>query len=73
VLAAARELRVAPSECVLVGDIGSDVQAALRAGARAVLVPTEVTRPEEIAAARRSAQVTTSLAEAVQNALVGLA
>jgi phosphoglycolate phosphatase-like HAD superfamily hydrolase len=34
-----------------VGDIGSDVEAARSAGARAVLVPTPVTRPEEIAAA----------------------
>jgi histidinol-phosphate phosphatase family protein len=49
--AAARELGVAPADCVLVGDIGADVQAALAAGAGAVLVPTPATRAEEIAAA----------------------
>jgi ribonucleotide monophosphatase NagD (HAD superfamily) len=36
---------------VVIGDIGSDVEAARAAGARAVLVPTGVTRPEEITAA----------------------
>jgi phosphoglycolate phosphatase-like HAD superfamily hydrolase len=35
----------------VVGDIGADVGAALAAGARPVLVPTPVTRPEEVAAA----------------------
>jgi histidinol-phosphate phosphatase family protein len=49
--AAARALGVDPGECVLVGDIGADVEAALAAGARAVLVPTEATRAEEVAAA----------------------
>ncbi len=51
VLAAARQLGVAPRACVMVGDIGADVEAARSAGARAVLVPTPVTRPEEVAAA----------------------
>ncbi|WP_176475382.1 HAD-IIIA family hydrolase [Kocuria sp. WN036] len=51
VLAAAAELGVDPSECVLVGDIGADVEAAQAAGARSVLVPTPVTREEEVAAA----------------------
>ncbi|WP_436798841.1 HAD-IIIA family hydrolase [Micromonospora profundi] len=49
--AAARELGTSPSRCVVVGDIGRDVAAALAAGAAGVLVPTPVTRPEEIAAA----------------------
>ncbi|MEU7848172.1 HAD-IIIA family hydrolase [Micromonospora parva] len=49
--AAARELGTTASRCVLVGDIGRDVAAALAAGAAGVLVPTPVTRPEEIAAA----------------------
>ncbi|WP_405434178.1 HAD-IIIA family hydrolase [Micromonospora sp. NBC_00617] len=49
--AAARELGTSASRCVLVGDIGRDVGAALAAGAAGVLVPTPVTRPEEIAAA----------------------
>jgi histidinol-phosphate phosphatase family protein len=51
VLRAAAALGVAPYECALVGDIGADVDAARAAGARAVLVPTAQTRPEEIAAA----------------------
>ncbi|MEU8420598.1 HAD-IIIA family hydrolase [Micromonospora sp. NPDC048835] len=49
--AAARELGTTASRCVLVGDIGRDVAAALAAGAAGVLVPTAVTRPEEVAAA----------------------
>jgi histidinol-phosphate phosphatase family protein len=48
---AARELGVAPAECVMIGDIGADVEAARSAGARAVLVPTPRTRAEEVAAA----------------------
>lgn len=51
IIEAARALGVAPSECAVIGDIGSDVEAALRAGARPVLVPTPVTRAEEVAAA----------------------
>jgi len=51
VLAAAAYLGVAPGTCLVVGDIGADVEAARRAGAMAVLVPTEVTRPEEVRAA----------------------
>jgi hypothetical protein len=35
----------------VVGDIGADVEAAHAAGARGVLVPTERTRLEEVAAA----------------------
>ncbi|WP_263729524.1 HAD-IIIA family hydrolase [Cellulomonas sp. SG140] len=48
VLDAARRLGVAPWECAVVGDIGTDVEAAVAAGARAVLVPTPITRPEEV-------------------------
>ncbi|MBD8062063.1 HAD-IIIA family hydrolase [Oceanitalea stevensii] len=48
VLRAARALGVEPHECVVVGDIGADVGAARAAGARAVLVPTPVTREEEV-------------------------
>jgi histidinol-phosphate phosphatase family protein len=51
VLQAARALGVDPVDCAVVGDIGADVGAALAAGARPVLVPTAVTRPEEVAAA----------------------
>jgi histidinol-phosphate phosphatase family protein len=66
VLQAAAELGVAPQEVVVVGDIAADVQAASAAGARGVLVPTEHTRPEEVAAAP---QVARDLAEAVRTAL----
>ncbi|MGE2835839.1 HAD-IIIA family hydrolase [Mycobacterium sp. SMC-4] len=48
VLAAAAELGVPPHRCVLIGDTGGDVAAALAAGARAILVPTARTRVEEI-------------------------
>ena len=51
VVRAAEALGVTPDRCALIGDIGSDVEAARAAGARAVLVPTAQTRPEEIAAA----------------------
>lgn len=46
---------VVPDRAVLVGDIGSDVEAATAAGVPAVLVPTPQTRREEIAAAPRVA------------------
>ncbi|MCN0153957.1 HAD-IIIA family hydrolase [Salinispora arenicola] len=49
--AAARRLGTTPQRCVLVGDIGRDVTAALAAGAQAVLVPTPLTRPPETSAA----------------------
>lgn len=62
VLQAAARLGVSPAECVVVGDIGADVGAAIAAGAGAVLVPTPVTRPEEVAAAPL---VAVSLTEAV--------
>jgi D-glycero-D-manno-heptose 1,7-bisphosphate phosphatase len=51
VLEAAAALRVAPTEVAVVGDIAADVGAADAAGARAVLVPTPATRPEEVAEA----------------------
>jgi histidinol-phosphate phosphatase family protein len=55
VLAAARELGVAAADVVVIGDIAADVGAAAAAGARSVLVPTPVTRAEEVAAAPRTA------------------
>ena len=61
-LRAAAALGLSPEDCVVVGDIGSDVAAARAAGARGVLVPTPATRPEEVAAA---AAVAADLAEAV--------
>jgi histidinol-phosphate phosphatase family protein len=52
---AARDLGVPPQQIVVVGDIGADVSAAQSAGARAILVPNEQTRPEEVLAAPISA------------------
>ena len=51
VRAAAQVLGVDPAECAMIGDIGADVGAAQAAGARPVLVPTPVTRQEEVDAA----------------------
>jgi histidinol-phosphate phosphatase family protein len=48
---AARALGTDPARCVVVGDIGRDMAAAGAAGAFAIMVPTPVTRPAEIAAA----------------------
>ncbi|WP_261165090.1 HAD family hydrolase [Microbacterium sp. Marseille-Q6965] len=66
VLDACARLGVAPAEAVMIGDIGADVEAASAAGARAVLVPTPVTRLEEIDAAPR---VAPDLDTAVREAL----
>lgn len=51
VLSACRKLGIQPSEAVVIGDIGSDIGAAEAAGAAAVLVPTPVTKADEVAAA----------------------
>jgi HAD superfamily hydrolase (TIGR01662 family) len=51
VLWAAGRLCAHPADLVVVGDIGADVEAARRAGAHGILVPTEQTRPEEVTAA----------------------
>lgn len=71
VLAAADALGVEPRQCVVIGDIGSDVEAALAAGAAAVLVPTPRTRAAEIAHAERYAAVAPDLTAAVSLALMG--
>jgi HAD superfamily hydrolase (TIGR01662 family) len=63
---AAGALGVPPERCVVIGDIGADVAAAAAAGARGILVPTPVTRPEEVQAAP---EVAADLAEAVALAL----
>jgi histidinol-phosphate phosphatase family protein len=69
VLAAAEELGVAASQIVVIGDIGSDLQAAQAAGARSVLVPNGATRAEEIAAAP---VVASDLRAAVDHVLGGI-
>jgi HAD superfamily hydrolase (TIGR01662 family) len=66
VTAAARELGLAPHECLMIGDIGSDVDAALAAGARAVLVPGPNTKIDEIDRAHLVAAVAPTLRSAVR-------
>jgi histidinol-phosphate phosphatase family protein len=68
VLDAAADVGVPPSECAVIGDIGSDVSAALAAGARAILVPTPVTRRDEVVTAP---EVAHDLGEAVDLLLSG--
>ncbi|MFN2608395.1 MAG: HAD-IIIA family hydrolase [Acidimicrobiales bacterium] len=68
VTAAAAAVGVRPEECVVIGDIGADMAAARAAGARGVLVPTTVTRGEEVAAAD---SVAPDLAAAVDLVLAG--
>ncbi|MFF0459086.1 D-glycero-alpha-D-manno-heptose-1,7-bisphosphate 7-phosphatase [Streptomyces mexicanus] len=68
ILWAAGRLCTAPRDLVVIGDIGADVEAARRAGAQGVLVPTPVTRPEETAAADH---VAPDLLTAVQAVLSG--
>ena len=61
-------LDIDPARCVLVGDIGSDVEAATAAGATGVLVPTRQTRADEVAAAEH---VRADLASTVADVLAG--
>lgn len=67
VTGAAAALGVTTAECVVIGDIAADVAAARAAGARALLVPTEVTRPAE----RAGVPCAASLTEAVCAVLDG--
>ncbi|GAA2900686.1 hypothetical protein GCM10010517_66370 [Streptosporangium fragile] len=68
VLAAAEKLGVDVRDCVVIGDIGRDVEAARAAGARGILVPTPVTLACEVAAA---AEVARDLEAAVDLVLAG--
>jgi histidinol-phosphate phosphatase family protein len=63
--AAANALGVDTTRCVMIGDTGGDVEAALSACAEAVLVPTERTLRHEISEARMTARVAASLEDAV--------
>ena len=65
VLAAADALGVDAARCVMIGDTGGDVNAALSAGAEAVLVPTERTLRHEISDAQMRARVAADLNTAV--------
>ncbi|MGX7672591.1 HAD-IIIA family hydrolase [Plantactinospora sp. DSM 117369] len=64
--AAARALGTDPRRCAVIGDIGRDMTAATAAGATGILVPTPVTRPEEVVAA---SAVAADLADAVDQLL----
>ncbi|WP_458107945.1 HAD family hydrolase [Arthrobacter sp. R3-55] len=68
ILEACSTLGIAPEEAAFIGDIGADMEAAAAAGARAVLVPTTVTRQEEIEAAGFVAE---NLGQAVELILSG--
>ncbi|MEX5720712.1 D-glycero-alpha-D-manno-heptose-1,7-bisphosphate 7-phosphatase, partial [Geodermatophilus maliterrae] len=68
VKAACAELDVDPARCVVIGDIGADVEAAAAAGASGIMVPTPVTRKQEVAAAPR---VAATLTAAVDDVLAG--
>lgn len=61
-------LGVETDRCVVVGDIGSDVEAAEAAGARGILVPTGATRAEEVRAAET---VAGSIGVAVDRIIAG--
>ena len=68
VTAACAELGVDPARCLVIGDIGADVGAATAAGAASIMVPTPVTRAQEIAAAPRWAATLTG---AIDDVLAG--
>jgi HAD superfamily hydrolase (TIGR01662 family) len=70
VTAAAAALGTVPERCVVIGDIGADMEAAAAAGARAVLVPNGSTRPEE---ARRAPRLASDLRAAADLVLRGRA
>lgn len=62
---AAEALGVAVASCVVIGDTGADVDAAIAAGARGILVPTYRTLPEEIRRAHEYAEVARTVTQAV--------
>lgn len=62
VTGAADTLGVDVADCVVVGDIGADLDAAHAAGARAILVPTPVTLPAETAGAPTAADMVEAVA-----------
>jgi beta-phosphoglucomutase-like phosphatase (HAD superfamily) len=69
VKASCAELDVAPARCVVIGDIGADVDAAAAAGAVGIIVPTPVTRRSEVDAAEHRAA---TLQQAVDDVLAGV-
>lgn len=67
IVTAAEALGVDPAGCAVIGDIGSDVEAARAAGCRAILVPTPETMVEEV----RSAPAVAMTLPAAVNLLLG--
>jgi histidinol-phosphate phosphatase family protein len=65
VKAACAELDVDPARCVVIGDIAADVDAAAAAGATGIMVPTPVTRKDEVAAAAHTAPTLTAAVDDV--------
>jgi D-glycero-D-manno-heptose 1,7-bisphosphate phosphatase len=55
ILQACEALQARPERTYVIGDIGADVEAALAAGAVPIMVPTPVTRSEEVDRAPRTA------------------
>ncbi len=68
VLWAAGRVCTDPADCVVIGDIGADTEAAERAGAHGILVPNAQTRPQETATANH---VAPDLLTAVRAVLAG--
>jgi HAD superfamily hydrolase (TIGR01662 family) len=68
VLAACAELGVDPGRCVVIGDVAADLESAAAAGAAGILVPTPVTRRQEVEAATHRAD---DLGQAVDDVLAG--
>jgi D-glycero-D-manno-heptose 1,7-bisphosphate phosphatase len=68
VIRAAAVLDVSPRDCVVVGDIGRDMEAARAAGARGILVPTRQTLEEEIEQAAEVAEDLTDVVDRVLSA-----
>ncbi len=73
VAAAAEALGLPAKDCLLIGDTGADIDAALTAGARAVLVPNAATRRSEIDRAAVVASVAPTLTAAVRQSVGRLA
>lgn len=69
VLRAARALGMDPRDCIVIGDTKADVDAALAAGARPILVPNDVTLASEV---DEAPEVAASLDEAVSRILGGV-
>jgi HAD superfamily hydrolase (TIGR01662 family) len=70
IVAACRMLDAPPEQCVVVGDIATDVVAARRAGARGILVPNDATASSDLAEA---GEVVSDLREVLDRLLDPLA